>query len=187
MGMDFLSVGWTTSRAIETDEEQVKHFLDKLGTEQVLSQIDTLDPGGMYEWDTDDDCQILDNEENRVVAQEVRDTLKFGASVAFDPNSRMANTWQIPGTSLDFTVMGGGSWGDDPFDGYSAVVMLMEALHIWPELKQLTGVICGGLPSAEVIAAWPDTDDVACIAAGEHQAGTNHRWQECAVYHEEED
>lgn len=31
-----------------------------------------------------------------------------------------------------------------------------------------------------------DVDDRACIAAGEHQRATRHRWQECTVYHEGE-
>jgi len=29
-------------------------------------------------------------------------------------------------------------------------------------------------------------DDAQCVATGEHQVGTKHRWQECPVYHEEE-
>ena len=159
MGMDFISAGWTITRSHEPDEEQVKQFLDRLSTEQVLSQIDRLDPRGMYEWD-EPETRRPQHPRHRgepVMAQEVRDTLKFGASVAFDTDSQMSNNWQIPGTTLGFVMMGGGSWGDDPFDGYSAVVMLIEA-STSGRAEALTNVICGGLPSVDVIEQYPDIE-----------------------------
>jgi hypothetical protein len=149
MSQAFISAGWTIDMAREPDEEQVKQFIDRLSTEQVLSQIGRFDPAGQYDWDepdSDDDLNILDTEANLDMAQEVRDTLKFGASVVFDTDTQMSNTWAIPGSTLGFVIMGGGSYGDDPFDGYSAVVMFIESLNVWTGLRGLTNVICGGLP-----------------------------------------
>jgi len=155
MSKAFISAGWTTIQSKVPDEEQVKRFIDRLSTEQVLSQMNRLDPQGQYDWDepdSDDDLNILDTEENLATAQEVRDTLKFGASVAFDADAQTYNVWEIPGTTLGFHIMGGGSYGDDPFDGYSAVVMFIDSLDIWHGLRGLTDVVCGGLPHADVIA-----------------------------------
>jgi len=152
MGQDMISAGWTSTRSRDVDEEQAKRFFDRLSTEQVLSQLDRLDASGGFEApETDDDLNILDNEENRALATEMRDMLKFGASVAFDSEARMSNVWEIPGTTLSFTVMGGGSWGDDPFDGYSALVMFIDSLNVWVGLRALTDVVCGGLPHADLI------------------------------------
>jgi len=155
MGQDFISAGWTSTRSRKTDEEQVKQFLDRLSTEEVLTHIERLDPQGRFETEIeyDDDLAILDTAGNNAAAQEVRDALKYGASVAFDSDGRLGNLWEIPGTTLGFTVMGGGSYGDDPFEGYTDVVMLIDSLGIWDGLRDLTDVVCGGLPHADVVAA----------------------------------
>lgn len=166
MGMDLISAGWTTTRERKTDEEAVARYIGDLSDFAILANIDRLDESGrwcVHLGDPDhagakfpieeghEDTGAV--EENKQTAQEIRDALLAGAEVMTDSNIRMSNVWSIPGTTLDFTVMGGGSWGDDPFDGYTDVCMLTVALDLWPGLRTMTDVVCGGLPSADVIAA----------------------------------
>lgn len=164
----FISAGWTTDSSRKVDEEAVNKWIDDLSDFAILTRADLLDEAGIFDWEvwtaapdeTGAEFPIDENheddgayEENKRTAQEIRDTLKFGATVAFDSEARVLNCWDIPGTSLMFNLMGGGSWGDDPFDGYSALVMFLNSLEFWSELKELTSVVCGGLPHVDEIAA----------------------------------
>jgi hypothetical protein len=159
MGMSFISVGWTTTSTRKPDEEGVARYIDGLSDYALLERLDRLDGSGQYEWEVhrDDDLRLIEEgheddgavEENQRTAQEIRDTLKAGAAAAFDSDARMSNVWEIRGSTLVFTVMGGGSWGDDPFDNYSALVMFLEALEVWPDLKELTDILHGGAPTAD--------------------------------------
>lgn len=192
MGMDFISAGWTTDSNYKTDEESVNRWIDDLSDFAVLTRLDQLDESGAFEWEVhltepdehgaefpidehhEDDGAY---EENKRTAQEIRDTLKVGAAVAFDSDGRLSNAWPIPGTSLVFNLMGGGSWGDDPFDGYTPLVMFIDALEIWPDLKELTGVVCGGIPDALTIYNHIDTSHNDTGDYDPH-GGEKHRYYE---------
>lgn len=159
MGMDFISAGWTVDTEYRHDEDAIIRWIDSLSDFAILTRLDALDESDIFEWEVltgepdehGSEFPIEDDEGNQEIAREIRDTLKCGAAVAFDGEARGQNCWEIPGTSLIFNLMGGISWGDDPFDGYSSLVMFINSLEIWPELKELTDVVCGGLPHGDEI------------------------------------
>jgi hypothetical protein len=151
MSETFISAGWTTTGDYKTDEEAVKQFIDGLGMHDILNHLDELDPQGRYEneVETGDDLEILDTEENRRYAAGIQADLKVGLDVLGDLDE---NVWVIPGTDLFFHVMGGASYGDNPFEGYDELVMFLNSLDLWDGLRELTDVVCGGLPGATVVA-----------------------------------
>lgn len=149
MGLNLLTVGWTVDTNYRTDEQAVRKFIADLPVADIIENTDVLDPSGQFDT-TDDDDEL---------AEEFRGLLMTGFETATNPHTRMSNGWRLPETNLIFTIMGGGSWGDDPFDGYGALVMFIAAVEIWPELAGLTDIVCGGLPTATQISQYHINDE----------------------------
>jgi hypothetical protein len=144
MGQDLISAGWTIDTERTNDVVGVAAFLADISMDDLLANIEALDPSGGLDM----------SDYNEVVANELRDELLSGAEVVLDGGNRMSAVWDIPETSLAFVITGGGSWGDDPFEGFSSLVMFLAALTIWPELKTMTNVVCEGLPSRDALISW---------------------------------
>ena len=143
MGMDLIGAGWTIDTdhlKVSGDDEHagtaaVAEFMRTLGGTTILSHMDQLDYSGRFEGE--DDADLIDI---------VRTTIQQGYEVSIEYGGRATNTWDIPGTNLMFVYMGGGSWGDDPFDGFDALTMFLIACEVWPDLGEKVGFVCAGLP-----------------------------------------
>jgi len=80
----------------------------------------------------------------------VRAAEEYASTVA---GHRSTVHYGIPGTSLEFVFAGGGSWGDDPYDGFSDLVVFVDACDQFPVLAAASGLVCQGLPGPAASAA----------------------------------
>jgi len=74
----------------------------------------------------------------------VRAAEEYASTVA---GHRSTVHYGIPGTDLEFVFAGGGSWGDDPYDGFTDLVVFVEACDLFPALAAAFGFVCQGLPA----------------------------------------
>lgn len=141
MGMDLLTIGYTTTLVPDYSTEAVLALVEGLPREWLEEHMDVIDSSGCYD-----------------TLEELRTAITAGAG-EFDAllsgSHRMGADYPIPGTTLFFTVSGGGSWGDAPYDGWSELVIFIETCAQSPELAEATGFVCYGIPDAATAAAYP--------------------------------
>ena len=144
MGMDLIMVGWTQNRK-STDKAELVALIDELLDTTLLARKHELDESGLLEVESESE-----DEDPRIL----REWLKDGADTYAEMDARrVAQSWVIPETDLRFMTAGGGSWGDDPFDGWSSLCMFLAACEVFPALGEAAGYVCGGLPSPSIAAA----------------------------------
>jgi hypothetical protein len=139
MGMDLITTAWTQENG-KTDADAVRAIIASLTDDEITSQTEVLDPSGRLGF-----SDFPDDE-----AEELRAWISNGADVYLNVDElRLHDCYPLPDTGLWFYVVGGGSWGDDPFDGFTDLTTFIEACSIWPELAEAAGFVCGGLPKAD--------------------------------------
>jgi hypothetical protein len=130
MGMDLIGIGYTIDPRKDTIQmDAVKEFV------AALPEIDdndpiSWDPSGIIS-DTDDWRWMLERG-----AKEYLDTADA---------SRLVIDFEIGRTGNTFVFTGGGSWGDDPFDGYTYLCLFTNLLDENEELRALTNYVGGGI------------------------------------------
>lgn len=141
MGMDLLTYGFTVRSPKHYDAEAVKATLAALTDEWIEENFDDLDPSGGAE-----------------SVEETRTLLERGFEeydAIFKGDHRMSAGYDVPGTDLFFTITGGGSWGDDPYDYWYDLGIFLNAAHLIPALAEATALVCWGLPDAATMAKYP--------------------------------
>ena len=137
MGADLIGAAFTTDSSVDCSLDHIKDYIRAIPAERLMSEefLITIDPSGR--WDGED-----------IDADTVRDTLISGADeyLAATNGHRYAVGIPIPGTSLWFHFVGGSSWGDDPFEGYTDMCMFVDAVDALGLSAEETGLVCGGLP-----------------------------------------
>ena len=141
MGMDMLTIGYTTRPVPEYSKEALLAIVSAFTTKWLEENIDAIDESGCYE-SVDELRRAIDQ------GAEEFDALATGSH-------RMGVNYGIPGTTLWFTVSGGGSWGDDPYEGWSELGIFIRTCIQSPELAEAAGFICYGIPDATTAAAYP--------------------------------
>lgn len=141
MGMDLLTYGFTTRNPKHYSAEAVKATLAALTDNWIEDNFDDLDPSGGTE----------DIAEARRLLEDGADSYRL----ILNGDHRMAADYLIPGTDLFFTITGGGSWGDDPYDGWYALGIFLNATHLLPALAEAAALVCWGLPDAATMAKYP--------------------------------
>jgi hypothetical protein len=149
MGMDLIGVGFTRRNDRECSVEKIDALIDaipddKLRDEDFLSAIDPSEAVLNPDW------------EDAAVPDYVRDALKQGALEYGSALSghRSSLDFGIPGTPLEFIFAGGDSWGDDPFEGWSELVLFLSLAEHDAALAEAAGFVCGGLPDAATVARY---------------------------------
>lgn len=156
MGMGLIGAMWTTRTDITPDHDAISAMIDAVPADYLLKHVEDFDESGGRDWEPlkDDDGALIttgqEGEENAGITDEIRSALKNGARAALG-GVRLSNSWGLSGTGLVATFAGGGSWGDDPFDEYADLVMFIDSLHLFPEILEASGVVCGGLPHADTV------------------------------------
>lgn len=138
MGMDIIGVGYTVDTKRETlQKEAVEAFI------AAMPEIDDDDP---ISWDPSGIISDLDN---------WRHMLRKGAEefVYTAEESRMVVDFPVGDTGNTFVFTGGGSWGDDPFDGFTNLCLFINLLDESPELRALTNYVGGGIVVEPEVAA----------------------------------
>jgi hypothetical protein len=140
IGMDLIGVGYTRRSDKTVDRAAVEAAIDAIPEERLLygSFLDAIDPS-----------EHLSDE--RPAPAEVRAYLKRGA-LEYASSHRMAVEYQMRGTALVFVFAGGGSWGDDPFDGFDDLCGFVNLCEMVDAVADAAGFVCGGLPSAKLVA-----------------------------------
>jgi hypothetical protein len=141
MGMDLLTYGFTTRSPKHYSDEAVKAILAALTDEWIEENFDDLDPSGGTE-----------------SVEEARTLLDRGFeeySAILKGDHRMAADYFVPGTELFFTITGGGSWGDGPYDNWYDLGIFLNACHLLPALAEAAMLVCWGLPDAATMAKYP--------------------------------
>ena len=143
MGMDLIGTGFTIRTDRKCDLDAIGRAIDAIPDERLRDDdfISALDPSGGWMPENIDD---------------VRGVLKAGAreyDSAMDGH-RMSLAYPVRGTALLFVWAGGGSWGDDPFEGFSELCSFIELCSLVGEVGAAAGFVCGGLPSATTVARY---------------------------------
>lgn len=140
MGMSIVAVGFTHDTRNKTPlsviTEALREVPDSVLTDEEF--INTIDPSGR--WDGEN-----------IGADDIRDTL-LGGAIEYNnalAGHRSTAGWPIPGTSLEFSFVGGESWGDDPFEGFDELCMFLDAVRPLGLPVEKTGLVCNGLPDPE--------------------------------------
>ena len=148
MGMDLIGAGFTRRSDKKCSVDAIDAIInaipdDTLRDEEYLS---ALDPNGVL--DRAGDPEHVD------FPDFVRDILKSGAREYDSAISghRMSTDYYIQGTPLEFVWTGGGSWGDDPFEGFSDLCLFIDLASQNETIREASGFVCGGLPGALMIA-----------------------------------
>ena len=138
MGMSLVGVGFTVDTERECKTDEVIRFIHGLADEEFDDELlGMIDPSGGYLEDAD----------------QAREALKSGAqefSSARDGH-RSTMYYTIPGTHLVFVWAGGGTWGDDPFDGFTDLCIFVEYAAVSKQVADLAGFVSGGLPHVDTI------------------------------------
>ena len=140
MGMDLIGVGFTIRTDRKCDLDAIGRAIEALPDERLddADFIDALDPSGAG----------MD-----FTPEELRDYLNQGAE-EFDSASlghRMSIAYPVQGTALLFIWTGGGSWGDDPFDGFTPLCYFINLCSMVDDVREAAGFVCGGLPGARLV------------------------------------
>jgi hypothetical protein len=143
MGMDLIGAGFTRNSAVECKIDLIDVAIDLIPDASLEDEtyLNLIDPAGNFD---------------TVEPEEIRDYLKSGAREYDSAVSghRMAISYYINGTPLEFVWAGGGSWGDDPFDGFTELCYFTNFAEVDEGIAQLAGYVCGGLPNATTIAEY---------------------------------
>jgi hypothetical protein len=133
--MDLLVYGFTTRTPEHFDQAALNTALAALTDEMLDGTFGHLDPSGGVE-----------------SVEELREYLTSGAEVygsILSGDHRMASDFLIPGTDLFFTVTGGGSWGDDPYDDWYALGIFLNACDQFHQIAEAAAFVCAGLPTTD--------------------------------------
>lgn len=147
MGMDLIGAGFTVDISkTPCDLDAINALIDGLTDEQLNDDefLNRVDPSDYLTYS-------MDEEED--IPRAVRDGLKVAATeyertVA---GHRMTADYQIPETSLWFFFAGGGSWGDDPYDGWNDLCIFTNFCEVNESIAHIAGYVSGGLPHPDVI------------------------------------
>ena len=128
MGMDLIGVGYT----VDTPEEPsvvLAQLVVGLHRESIETAWEQIDEDG--KWD----------EPGLVFDSVMAGTVWFGERNAM----RMSVSYKVPGhDNRRFYFAGGGSWGDEPFEGFDHLCMFLNACAVIPKLGRSLGVLgCG--------------------------------------------
>jgi hypothetical protein len=128
--MDLLTIGWT-ARASDYDTAAVMAVLNTITMDWIKDQAEVLDPSGGYE--------LADLHEMLLTGAEDYQGHMQGTH-------RYGTVYDVPtGDDLLFYIAGGGSYGDDPYDDWSALGMFVNACEARPELAAAAGFFGGGI------------------------------------------
>lgn len=129
MGMDLIGIGYTVDRQAKLSAVNAKLIVLMLRTE--------IEP----QW------ELIDIDGSCETPEEVFSSVMKGAEVfAQRDSARMSIGFPIPGhDDRDFYFAGGGSWGDEPFDGFNDLCNFISACQVVPGLGQSLGVLGGGI------------------------------------------
>jgi hypothetical protein len=133
--MDLITVGWTMDNTKKGDFDKAKELIATWvpSRERIDEMLEDV-TGGLTEEELDEGETLLSVLKNYLLA---------GLEVYFT-NDRMVNSYHISGDYF-FHIAGGGSWGDDPFDGWSGLVAFLDACDWNEELAEAAGYIGGGI------------------------------------------
>lgn len=137
MGMDMIGVGFTVDQNKQWQEDKVKEAIAQINFED-MEEISKWDYAGLFdftEWDE----------------EECRDYMTEGFKVAQEIlNYRATVTFTITDTTY-FVFAGGGSWGDDPFEGFTELDVFLNYVDFHPEVRKYTPILGLGivLPNSE--------------------------------------
>jgi len=131
MSASFVSVGWTLDSAVDNSDltrEDVRILVERHSYD-LMSDLDV--------WDYD---EFFDDPEDR---DAVVDIVSDGLFILADPYDCAESP--IADTGYVHYSMGGTSYGDEPFDGYTNACIALVAVEHIPELGKPFGVIGGGV------------------------------------------
>jgi hypothetical protein len=150
--MDLIGVGFTRNQNVKCRIDLIDLAIDGIPDETLRDEafLNAIDPAGIL--DRAGDPEHVD------FTDFVRETLKNGAREYDSAVSghRMSTDFYIQGTPLEFVWAGGGSWGDDPFDGFSDLCVFINFCPSDDGVRELAGYVCGGLPGAALVALYAD-------------------------------
>ena len=146
MSADMVSIGYTVKRnALPTIDAAKAIFQGVM--EAVMEKRDQIDLAGRWAYFVDGG---IDPEENPAgyedaLRDEVFDHLVTGMSWILDAH-REQSWWGIPDyEDLRFVTSGGMTWGDDPFDEFEDVQLVILAVESIPALGPALGILGGGI------------------------------------------
>ena len=150
MGMDLVGAGFTRRNDVKCDIDAIDAIINAIPDEKLEDEafLNAIDPSGYLGSDMDDSWEG------------VRDALKEGAR-EFDSalmGHRMSTSFTIAGSPLEFVWAGGGSWGDDPWDGFTSLCYFINFAEQDIHVRYASGFVCGGLPSKLLIASIGEPD-----------------------------
>jgi len=150
MGMDLIGVGFTHNRNVKCSSDAIENAINSIPDATLLDEgfLNRIDPSGYL-----GDGGGSGDPEHVDYPDYIRDFLKEGAQEYDSAVSghRLTTYYEIGGTPLSFTWTGGGSWGDDPFDGFTPLCYFIALLELDPGIAQLAGFVAGGLPNATIV------------------------------------
>ena len=129
MGMDLITHGFTAEDE-KCNEAGMRVALDTITDEWIEDNADALDPSGGFE------------------PEDMRGMIETGVEdylLHIKGDHRSGNFYTIPGSTHKFYIAGGGSWGDDPYDDWSALGVFLSVCELVPELAQASGYFGYGI------------------------------------------
>ena len=142
MGYDLIGAGFTRRNDKGCDLDAIDALIDAIPDEKLRDEeyLNTIDPA-------DSVLNIVADHPDTPAL--VRDALKEGAREYDAADSgHMSVDFLFPGTSLGFVFAGGGSYGDDPYEGWSELMLFLNFAEHESAVAEAAGFVCGGLPSA---------------------------------------
>ncbi|MFE6966875.1 hypothetical protein ACFVAJ_17325 [Agromyces sp. NPDC057679] len=126
---------------IEEAEMIVAPFVD-----EIFPHIEMLDHSGALDGDLYDHDGLDDDEDDRVrVRADMLRHLAVGYQWLITEDGSHSDERKIGSTGLRYVYVGGLTYGDGPFDEYDAVVFLADAVDYSDGLRNLTGILGGGI------------------------------------------
>ena len=162
MGMDLITATFTTKNflrlPIKYDDllTQVTEAVRALDEKQLRADLIKIDPGG-YLGDTlelvDEDDEDGEDDGFDTVTAELEAGGEVYASIfASDSYFRLEAIHEFVGMDEEgdpdlrlLVIAGGGSWGDDPFDGFNSLCYFISACEIYPDLAERVGFLGAGV------------------------------------------
>lgn len=146
MGADMVSIGYTVKRnALPTIDAAKAIFQGVM--EAVMEKSDQIDFSGRWAYFVDGaiDPEETPAEYEEALRDAVFDHLVTGMSWILDATREQA-WWMIPDyENLRFVTSGGMTWGDDPFDEFEDVQLVVLAVESIPNLGPALGILGGGI------------------------------------------
>lgn len=141
MSADLITVSYTTRRGPDPEDGDAEAAI-VAHLEAIRKDIEHIDGGGYFEA-----CGYDEEIRDDFGTDMLLPTLMEGWQA--HKSGYLLNQWSIPGTTKDevlwFNVAGGTSYGDNPFDGFDALCMLIDAAALFPTLGERLGILGGGI------------------------------------------